>query len=623
MSSIYDPIRQVYNNFRGVDFTDNTVSETRSPDSLNMWKNYKTLGKKIETRPGIELQQTKSNTIYGLFFYTINSVNHIIIHAGTSLFDYNTSTGVTITIKETGMNPAKSVGKIYNNILFILDGLNYLEYNGTICKNVEGTIPNIAIHNLNSGVTKQVQESNLLTNYCYEEYLPDGEKTEFQLSQKGVSYVTVWDISGVQEQQITTGFTVDTVNGTVTFSTAPEKSAAKASIKIKYCKSSSGANIVKKCKLACIFDNRIFFSGNQNYPNMLIWCGLNDPRYIGVTSYATQGNSTSQIKALVPGNNALWVFKEPSQDNTTIFYNVPTEVYDEKLEQTVKTYASSHSSITTGCKSTGINFNDDIVFFSDRGMEGISSDITTEQAIAHRSTLVDRKLLNEINYEQMVLAEWEGYLLIFIDNKVYLADSNQKVTNNDHMEYEWFYWEINKKIKTVAVHNDILYLCSEAEQVIDTRGYKKYTDGNNIYWYDAINHKLYDDLGQESQVLLETLTPVMESGIYTLTDNSDTRDVNSYWTTKLDDFNYPQRLKTTNKRGFKSDVFGDSIKIETKIDNKDFKTLGTYINTKGYIVAKIKEKKWNKIQLKYSSTKPFGIYEVVLESFIGSYVKRS
>ena len=621
MASIYDPIRKIYSNFRGVDFTDENVSETRSPDALNMWKNYKTLGKKIETRPDIELQLTMSNTIFGLFFYTISNVDHLIIHSGTSLFDYNPNTKVLTTIKATGMNPAKSVGFIYNNILFIKDGLNYLEYNGSVCKDVEGTIPNVAIHNMNSNSTKMIQEANLITDYCYEEYLPDGTKTEFPLSQKEVSNVTVWDISGVNEVQITTGFTVDTTNGLVTFDTAPEKSADKASIKIKYSKTSDGRNIINKCKLACIFDNRVFFSGNQDYPNMLVWCGLNDPRYVGTSSYATQGTSVSQIKALVPGNNALWVFKEPSQENTTIFYTVPTELYDGKLEQTVKTYASSHSSITTGCQATGINFNDDIVFFSDRGMEGISGSITTEQVLGHRSTLVDRKLLNEENYKNMELVEWEGYLLVIIDNKIYLADSKQKVQNDDHVEYEWFYWEMAKKIKTAKVHNDILYLCSEEDFVINELGYKKYTDGTNIYWYDEVNNKVYDNEGNESQVLIETLTTVMQSEIYTLTDTSS--NVKSYWTTKLDDFGYPQMLKTTNKRGFKSNVTGDEITIETKLDNNEFQKLGTFKNTKGYIVSKIKKKKWNRIQLRYSSNTQFGIYEIVLESYVGSYVKRS
>lgn len=566
---------QKYNNFRGVDFTDESTGEYRSPDALNMWKDYRTLGKQIETRPDLELQLMFSNTIFGLFFYTVNTEEHWIIHSGTSLYDYNPKTSETKTIKEDGMNPSKSTGYKYNNILFILDGINYLEYDGETVKDVVGTIPTIAIHNMNKGETKQIQEANLLTDYCYEEYLTNGETTEFSLSQKEVSDVKVYSIKGTSETEITEGITIDEVNGTVTFDVAPEKSAASASIKIKYAKESDGANVIKKCKLACVFDNRVFFSGNQDYPNMLAWCGLNDPRYVGVSSYAPQGTDASQIKALVPGNNALWVFKEPSQENTTIFYNVPVEIYDNKLEDTVKTYASSHSSISTGCVSTGINFNDDIVFFSDRGMEGISGDITTEQVLGHRSTLVDSRMLNETNYENVVLAEWEGYLLAIIDNKVYLADSRQKVSNNDHVEYEWFYWELVKKINVASVHKDILYLCSG--------------DGS----------------------------------IYTLTNKSESREINSYWTTSKENYNYPQMLKTTNKRGFKSDVTGTTIKIEVKTDNNSFEDLGTYENTKGYIVAKLKRKKWNTIQLRYSSTKPFGIYGITLESYIGSYVKRS
>lgn len=565
---------QKYNNFRGVDFTDDNVNESRSPDALNMWKDYKSLGKRIETRPDLELQLTMSNAIFGLFFYTINNVDHWIIHSGVNLYDYNPVTKETKTIKETGMNPSKSTAFIFNNIFFILDGINYLEYDGNTVKNVEGTIPKIAIHNMNKPETTQIQEANLLTDYCYEEYLPDGESTDFTLSQKEVSDVTVYSINGTTETQITEGITIDKVNGVVTFNEAPAKSAASASIKIKYAKESDGANTIKKCRLTCLFDNRVFFSGNQDYPNMLVWCGLNDPRYIGVTSYSPQGSGISQIKALVPSNNALWVFKEAGHENTTIFYNVPTEIYDNKLEDTVKTYASSHSSISTGCNATGINFNDDIVFFSDRGMEGISGDITTEQVLGHRSTLVDRKLLNETNYNDMILAEWEGYLLVIIDNVIYLADSNQKVSNNDHFEYEWFYWELDKKIKAASVHKNILYLCSD------------------------------------------------EGIIYTLTNRNEEREIESYWTTKSDDCNYPQMLKTTNKRGFKSDVSGEKITIEVKTDIDAFETLGTYENTKGYIIAKLKRKKWNKIQLKFGSNKPFGIYGITLETYIGSYVKR-
>ena len=84
-----DLITRIYSNFRGVDFSNHEVSQYRSPDSKNIWKNYKKLGKCIESRPDIELFRSFNNTIFGMFFYTVNTVEHMIIHCGTSLYDYD------------------------------------------------------------------------------------------------------------------------------------------------------------------------------------------------------------------------------------------------------------------------------------------------------------------------------------------------------------------------------------------------------------------------------------------------------------------------------------------------------------------------------------------------------
>jgi len=585
MSSTYTGLaagslkRAVYSNFRGVDFSGGEVDNSRSPDALNMWKNYAHLGKLIETRPKISQQEVFDGDVFGQFFYEENRVKHLIVHSGVKLYDYNLETQTQTIIKASGMKPARSVGFVFNNILYIKDGLGYYQYDGVTLSEVVGYIPNIAIHNMISGKTEMVQEANLLTDWVKEQYIPDGTKKDFYLSQKEIDNgLEVWDITNVNPVQITTGFTVDSVNGIVTFDEAPAESY-QATIEFKYKKTSDGRETADKCKLACVFDNRVFMSGNENHPNLLIWTGLNNPTYIANTSYTALGNDIANVKALVPGNNALWSFKEPSHSNTTIFYSVPYEVYDAKLDQTIKTYSTSHSSISTGCKYSGINFNDDIVFLSEQGLEGISSNITTEQVIAHRSSLVDAKMLKSSG--EPVLIEWMGYLLICFGNKIFLADSRQKVGNNDHMEYEWFYWE---------------------------------TGENNIESAIVIDNVLY--LGTSEGKILK-----LEQGEYGLVD--------SYWCTKQDDLGYPQLLKTTNKKGFKINVenlfenYNTDIKIETRLDNNDFEELATLINTKGYVVTKIKKKKWTTLQLKFSSTIPFGIYEATLEAYIGSYVKRS
>lgn len=561
-----DLITREYANYRGVDFTGENVALYRSPDSINMWKNYKKLGKNIETRPDIELFKSFNNIIYGLFFYTINSTEHMIIHCGVSLYDYNPKTREQKTIKEAGMNPRKSQSFIYNNIFYVKDGINYLEYDGEICKEVEGYIPTTSISRNPAGGGTNYEDVNLLSNYRKNTFCADGKSKEYYLDTTEIEAgkTRAW----INDKE-TNDFTVNTTNGIIIFNNAPEKPLTDGQdnvIILFYKNNAEYRKRINKCILLCVFDNRVFFSGNQDYPNTIFHSSLDNPRYVSDTDYYNEGLDISPIKAMVPGNNALWVFKKPSQGNTTIFYHNPT--IDSQVG---KVYPSTHSNISTGCVATAINFNDDIVFFSDRGMEGINGDITTEQVVAHRSSLIDSKLLIEKNYENMILQEYDGYLLVIINNKIYLADSRAMFTNETHNEYEWFYWELDKDITCATVENNVLYLCSN-------------------------------------------------DGIYTLTKTATS--IESYWTTCKDDFKNQNMQKTTNKKGCILELSGTEVTVFTKIDNGDFEEIGTYRNTKGYIAPRIKRKKWKDIQIRVKSNKPFSLFSCTLEAFVGSYIKR-
>lgn len=565
MSESGDLITRIYNNFRGVDFTDKNVVLQRSPDALNMWKNYRKLGKSIQTRPAMELFKQMDNSVYGLFFYTINTVEHMIIHCGVSLYDYNMSTEEIKTIKSKGMNPRRSESFIFNNIFYIKDGINYLEYDGETCKEVEGYIPTTTNSRAPLGGGTMLEDYNMLTGYRKNSFCADGENKEYHLDSREIEAgkTKAW-INGVE----TTDFTVDTTNGIVIFNVIPEKplTDGQDNVVIQFCKTISGdREKILKCNILCVFDNRVFFGGNQDYPNTIFHTSLNNPRYVSSTDYYNEGLDMSPVRSMVVGNNALWVFKEPSQANTSIYYHNPATYEDGKA------YPSIHSSISTGCVAKAINFNDDIVFFSDRGMEGINGDVTTEQVVAHRSTLIDSKLLEEPNYKALILQEWEGYLLVIIDNKIYLADSRAMYTNSTHNEYEWFYWELEKNITFATVKDNILYLCSN-------------------------------------------------DGIYTLTKKDG--KIDSYWTTCLDDFGSPSMQKTTNKRGCLLEVESNILNVYTKIDNGEFELINRFNETKGYVVPRIKKKKWKDIQLKIASDTPFKLSMCTLQSFIGGYVKR-
>lgn len=560
-------ITRNYTNFKGVDFSSrkDEVSIYRSPDALNVWKNYKnTKGMCIETRPDIKLISEFDNTIYGIFFYTIYQDTHMIVHCGTKLYDvYNDEKKVIYE----GLNPRRSSSFVYSNIFFFKDGINYLEYDGETCKKVVGYIPTTSIGRSPLGGGTTHEDVNLLSEYRINTFCADGESKKYYLDVESIDndYRPVVKVDDLSVTSFTIGS--DRLGAYIEFTNAPKEplTDGQDNVSIKFKKEVVGyKERITKCTILEVFDNRVFFSGNIDYPSTMFHSSLNNPRYVSDLDYYNEGLDIAPIKTMIAGNNALWVIKEPSDANTTIYYHNPT--IDSEYG---KTYPSSHSSIAIGCVATGRNFNDDIIFFSDRGMEGISGDVTTEQVVAHRSSFIDSRLLNEKNYTDMQLIEWQGYLLVIIDNKIYLADSREKCQINDHIEYEWFYWELSENITYAQERNGILYLCSEGK-------------------------------------------------VYSLTENNS---VNSYWTTLEDEFNYPQYQKITNKKGCVVDLEGD-VTISTKTDNKEFEIINTYKNTKGFVVPRIKKKKWKSIQLKFSSKTRFFLYSSTLESYVGSYVKR-
>ena len=552
-----DIVSRIYSNFRGVDFRGEEINLVRSPDSLNVWKDYKET-ESIRTRPEMELHYEYAAPVYGIFFYR----DIMLVHSGSKLYKGD-------TVLYTGLRETVSQAFAYEDKWYFKDGQHYLVYDGETIAPVVGYVPTTTIARKPMGGGTKYEEVNMLSPRRKNSFLADGGSFDFFLDVTKIDedFVPIVTLNG--EIVDPAEYEVDYADGRIKFiSYAPDAplTVGQDNIIIEFKKElTEYTDGILKCTMLQVFDNRVFFSGNPDYPNVVWHCSLNDPTYCSDLDYYREGMDESPVRGMVAGNNALWVFREPSDAHTTVFYHTPT--IDEEYG---KIYPSSHSSVTTGCIGAAINFNDDIVFFSERGMEGISGDITTEQVVAHRSSMVDRKMTAEAGYKAMLLEEWEGYLLVFVGNKVYLADSRTAFQNENHIEYEWFYWELAKDIISTRVEDGVLYLGTG-------------------------------------------------DGIYTMTDTE--ADVESWWTTPKDKFKNPHKLKTTNKRGCVAEATGD-IAVYAKLEDTDFELVGEYTDVTDYFVSRIKRKKFKDIQLKFYSKTRFSLETVTLECFIGGYVKR-
>lgn len=586
-----EPIKRVYENFKGVDFANDTVSLNRSPDCKNVYKDYTSdIGKAIETRLGILKSFKATGKIYGFYFFEQSSGLKVIVHCGTKLYKWNNyptanTESSHITELYSGMNASKSSFFVYNDNLYIKDGLHYLVYDGSTCVTVTGFVPTEYIGRSPSGGGTFYQAINLISPYRYNSIVGDGTTTLYQLSALLLDEETpqIW----INDVEVTTGFTIDYTLGQITFSEAPSEPIGTAdNVLIKFKKTISGyEDRVNKCNLITEFDHRIFISGNITYPNYLFHSELDDPTYFKDTAYYPDGVDKNAIKKMVVGDTELWAIKENAQQRPTIYYHTPT-IDDEEG----KIYPSKSSKVSTGCYSDAINFNDDIVFLSQEGLKGINGAIDSEQLLGDRSSLVNPKLINEDDYDEAQLQEWRGYLVCLVNGHIYLADSRQVYQGITGYEYEWYYWD-----------NIGLY---DSENVFKKACLIKEYRG-----------KLF--IGTEDGYIAEF------TGL-----NDDNKKIVSYWTTPKDTFEYSNRIKTTNKRGGLAKLKGIKGKCKLAVNTGNFfVTNNSYMTTEytDYVLYKIKEKKWIDIQLKFYSdeiNKPFGLYSATLEAFVGSYVKR-
>lgn len=237
---------------------------------------------------------------------------------------------------------------------------------------------------------------------------------------------------------------------------------------------------------------------------------------------------------------------------------------------------------------------------SREGLEGINGNIQYEQSVEHRSSMVDSKMINMSNYDFAKMTEYRGYLMVFIDNTIFLADSRQLFKGDSGTEYEWYIWELPVNVSVLRKYRDDLYFAD---------------DQGNVYVFDGTN--------------------------------DDGQAIESYWTTPRDAFGYANHLKRTNKRGSivkVKNIPNGKVKIAVETNNNpeeriikeassngfdfgniDFSNFSFETGENSYIVFKVKEKKFIDMSMKVFSDeldKPFGLISISIEAFLGGYVKR-
>lgn len=394
------------------------------------------------------------------------------------ILEYKEGTLQPSDILFSEMNDQKSTSFIFNNKLYLIDGLNYLVYDGSSVKNVldSAYVPTTYINIIPSGdnadIGTQYQQRNILQPKFKHTFIADGTTTEFYLNENQIEAIAEVSVYG-SVKTVGTDYSVDLAKGIVNFTTAPTKPEETvqvagattdenvyypenyAGIEITAEKSFSSvtgvaddvsqiSDLITKCTLATVFDNRVFLSGNPKYPNHIFYCERNstgyvDPTYFGVLNYMQDGVGIAPITGMMCVADTLMVLKnDTQQDGSTYFHTA----YETGTNLQPKLYPSSQGLSGIGCLGACVNFLDDPIFISRLGVEAVGQlSVRYERANEHRSSLIDAKLVN-MDLTHALIEEWNGYLLVLVDGELFMADSRQKYTHDIGVpQYEWYYIE--------------------------------------------------------------------------------------------------------------------------------------------------------------------------------------
>ena len=354
-----------------------------------------------------------------------------------------------------GMNTRKSASFIFNNRLYIVDGVNYLLYDGSKVSSVldnayiPTTYKNIIPSGENADAGAEYEHRNLLQPKFKHTFFGDGENKVFYMNENELDAIAEVKVYG---ETLTEGegYTVNLLEGKIELTEAPAKPADKnlpethAGVEITAEKAYESEQITG-CTLSAIFDERVFLSGNPDYPNNIYYCGRNnitgrtDPSYFPATNYVADGVGMAAITGMLVVADTLMVLKGDTQQDGSVYFHTAYATGDDLHP---KDYPSTRGLAGIGCLGACINFLDDPVFISRLGVEAVGQlSVRYERAIEHRSSLIDAKLVN-MELKNASLEEWNGYLIALVDGKIFMADSRQRYAHDTGVvQYEWYYLE--------------------------------------------------------------------------------------------------------------------------------------------------------------------------------------
>lgn len=397
-----------------------------------------------------------------------------LIHHGTKLY---TQSGTDQPVEiHSGLANTKGVAFVFSDKWYYIDGVKFIQYDGTTVAEVTGYAPTVTLARLYDGGGTAYQDYNYLSNSFKDSFSPDGSHATFQLSQSGLSATEVLVTLGGTTLTEGEHFTVDRTAGTVDFSTGTDPHgnpvAGTNTLVIQAEKADlMDASVIIENKYLTVFggrnDTRVFLTGNPDYPNTVYWCGADisgwgDPTYWPENNNNKVGSDAENCTGLAVQYDQLVILKERSifrgeyeaADDIGEFYFFPL-----------------NSAIGCDMPGTVQLIENDVVFCNTYAGPQIltRTDIRTERNVRplggniigapFRAGMLDE---DKDNLLAATSIDWDGMYALCVGSKVWAWDyrltpyANTGMPDQDEERLAWYYWE-NVNANCWLVRDNVCY----------------------------------------------------------------------------------------------------------------------------------------------------------------------
>lgn len=281
---------------------------------------------KMRKREGYsQLVSAGSAKIDGMWYGKLGNTFYFVIARSGTISTVNLSTGALTSIGT--LTAGRAYFFAFNDKLYIQNGAEYKSWTGAgNIADVAGYIPKVAIGTPPTGGGTPLEDINTLTGKKHQTFNGNNSATTFQLLETSITSVDSVYVNGVLKT-VTTHYTVNTTNGTVTFTAGNTPPIGTDNVDIYWTKGTGNRTFVTAHKQSALFgganDSRVFMYGVDN---KIVYSALGDgvpsAEYFPENNYLLIGSDEYNVTHLSKQYDRLIIHKEKDTHYCVYDYDV-------------------------------------------------------------------------------------------------------------------------------------------------------------------------------------------------------------------------------------------------------------------------------------------------------------